>query len=157
MNQENPYRLSQLRWGTGFTNLYNPGYPLDEAMTWTLPRGTTSLRARASGSVEASWDDGRNDHFIGFRLRWVPPKNSSVAAYGPGGEYDAPTGLRVLIAAWHAGHTFLLYANRVTLPGEFITMYPMVADGQVAVSLEKDGITLTAEFIARSDSPITGW
>lgn len=78
--------LPKITYGTGFSKTIEFQYPLDEANTYTLPRGT-GLRKRLLADIEAWWDDGKYDHFLQGVLRYIPQNTAfpTTHNYGPSG------------------------------------------------------------------------
>lgn len=86
-------------WGDAFANTLLFGYPLDEAMTYALPR-EGSEEVQGSSGIEDSWDEG-TDHYIEGRARWIPRETGNTPEGVSATGWEGATGWReFLIWAW---------------------------------------------------------
>lgn len=108
-------------WGDALDKTLNVGYPLDDPMSYPVPRDGFDSVQGTSG-VEDAWVAGE-DQYLEGTARWIPRDDGNTDEGNPATGWDGANGFAAFLSWARGKRVFRFYPDLVGAPLVYYSMY----------------------------------
>lgn len=114
-------------WGDAFENILLFGYPLDEAVSYPLPR-EGSEQVQGDSGEEDAWDNG-TDQYLEGKVRWIPRETGNTPEGVSATGWEGATGWAAFLS-WARTKKVFRWAFDRGATGTYQTAYLVEPSGR---------------------------